>query len=143
MVDVNNLTSAEVDEEELKGAAEYVFKEETGKADFPLSVALVEEDKIRELNLKYLKRDYPTDVLSFQGQEDFKGPYGTAGEVVICPSQVKKNAQREHSDFREGLLRVLIHGILHILGYQHEGSEQEAEKMEKRERHYLEKYLEN
>jgi probable rRNA maturation factor len=142
MIEITNLTSDKIDEERLKKVAAAVFKGETGKADFPLSVALVGEDKMRELNKKYLKKDYSTDVLSFQGQEDFKGVYGSAGEVVICPSQVRKNAVETDSDFETELLRVLVHGILHILGYQHEESEEEAAKMEKREQGYLEGYLE-
>ncbi len=142
MIEITNLTSGKINEEKLKKVASEVFEGETGKADFPLSVALVGEDKMRELNKKYLKRDYSTDVLSFQGQEDFKGVYGSAGEVVICPSQVRKNAAEMDSDFEIELLRVLVHGILHVLGYQHEESEEEAAKMEGRERRYLEKYLE-
>jgi len=59
------------------------------------------------------------------------------GEIVICLREVKKNAKRFSLIFEKELARVLIHGILHLLGYNHEKSEKEAEKMRKKEEYYL------
>jgi len=59
------------------------------------------------------------------------------GEIVICLREVKKNARRFNSTFKKELVRVLIHGILHLLGYDHEKLEKEAEKMEEKENYYL------
>ena len=70
------------------------------------------KDEIRELNRKYRQKNKATDILSFQ--------YGNAGEIVICLKEVKKNARRFQSTFKKELARVLIHGILHILGYSHQ-----------------------
>jgi len=62
------------------------------------------------------------------------------GEVVICPREVKKYSRRLNIPFEEEFSRVLIHGVLHLLGYSDEESEKIAEKMRKREKYYFEKF---
>jgi len=121
MIEVNNLTTNKVDEEFLRGLARKVLQGENKKiAD--LSIALVGQGRIRELNKKYRKKNKVTDVLSFQ--------YDKSGEVIICLREVKKNAKKFGSTYKKELARVLIHGTLHILGYDHE-------KMKKKEVRYL------
>ncbi len=78
-----------------------------------LSIVIMGEAKMRELNKKYRQKDKATDVLSFQ--------YGNSGEVAICLKEVKKNAKKFKSTLNKELTRVLIHGILHVLGYSHKG----------------------
>jgi probable rRNA maturation factor len=78
-----------------------------------LSIALVEPDVIRDLNLRFRSRDEPTDVLSFE----VDGPYGEmVGEVVICPASAEM-----------GVEELVVHGALHLSGMDHgedfEGSE--------------------
>ena len=141
------MTRNKIDEDFLKRVAEKVL----ARRQFDLSIALVDEKRIKELNEKYRKRNKVTDVLSFQYYDD-------SGEVVICPLQVKKNAKRFtpleitgtgekdkkkksltgfNSTYKKELARVLIHGILHLLGYDHEKNEKEADKMRKKEADYL------
>jgi len=115
------LTTNKVDEEFLKGLAKKVLQGED-KKEMELSMALVGQGRIRELNKKYRKKNKATDVLSFQ--------YDGSGEIVICLREVKKNAKKFKSTFKKELARVLIHGILHILGYDHEG-------MKEKENYYL------
>jgi len=100
------LTKRKIDEDFLKRLAKKVIKRENKAID--ISVVLVSKKKIRELNKKYRKEDEATDVLSF-GQ--------SLNEIVICPAMVKTS-----------LNEVLIHGILHLLGYEH------SKKMEQKER---------
>ena len=99
-------------------------KEEAG-----LSIALVGQGRIRELNKKYRGKNRATDVLAFPGDG--------LGEIVICLREVKKNAKRYRSNSEKELARVLIHGVLHLLGYDHEKSEQAAEKMREKEGYYF------
>ncbi|GAG81853.1 unnamed protein product [marine sediment metagenome] len=101
MIEINNLTKERVDENLLRKITEKVFGE---KKD--LSVALVGQARIKELNKKYRKKNRITDVLSFQ--------YNGSGEIVICLSEVKKNAKRFKSTFNEELARVLTHGIKNL-----------------------------
>ena len=146
MIEINNLTNNPVDEKFLKKVAEIVLKNERKKKN--LSIALVYAARIKRLNQKYRKKNRATDILSFT--------YDDLGEIVICPSEVKQNAKKFtpleiigaknkksksltefKSDFRTELFRVLIHGILHILGYDHEKSGKDAKIMEEKQEYYL------
>jgi len=112
MIEVNNLTTNKVDKAFLRGVAKKVLE----KKEFNLSIALVGQGRIKELNKRYRGKNKATDVLSFQ--------YDNSGEVVICLREVKKNAKQFKSTYKKELTRVLIHGILHILGYNHQQMKQ-------------------
>jgi len=129
MIEINNLTTNPVAKEFLKKIAKKVLKGEN-KSEAEISIALVGEGRIMELNKKYRGKNRVTDVLAF-------GDNDGLGEIVICLREVKKNARRFNSTFKKELVRVLIHGILHLLGYDHEKLEKEAEKMEEKENYYL------
>ena len=62
------------------------------------------------------------------------------GEVIICLEVVKENAKKFGVTFKQELAKILIHGVLHLCGYNHEGSEKEAVKMETKEKAYLAKF---
>lgn len=127
MIEINNLTTNPVDEEFLKKIIEKVLEGESAswrKKEANLSIVLVGQGRIRELNKRYRGKNRATDVLAFPNQE-----LGL-GEIVICLSEVKKNAKRFSSTFEKELARILIHGILHLLGYDHEKLEAEAKKVE-------------
>lgn len=145
MIEVNNLTQAEVNENLLKRVAQDILKNEK-KEKLNLSVALISPAEIRKLNKRYLKKDKPTDVLSFPESPDSQKTstpkeLQVLGEILICPEEVKNNSLELNRSFEEELCRTLIHGILHLLGYNHEESEKKAEKMDKRQSYYLNKYF--
>ena len=137
MIEINNLTGGQVDEEFLKKIAEKVLKEENEEKK-ELSIALVGQGRMRELNKKYRRKNRVTDVLTSGQNSKFKFNQAL-GEIVICLREVKKNAKRYSSTFERELARVLIHGILHLLGHDHEKNKTEAEKMSKKENYYLSK----
>ena len=110
-IEINNLTRKKVEQKFLKGLAKKVLKGENRKKE--ISIVFVSKNKIRELNKKYRKKDEVTDVLSF-GDD--------LNEIVICPVIIKSKKE---------LKEVLIHGILHLLGYEH------SKKMEEKEKYYL------
>lgn len=120
MIEINNLTASKVDEKFLKRVAKKVLKGEN-KERIDLSIALVGQTRIRKLNKKYRGKNQTTDVLSFGNG---------LNEIVICLREVKKNAKRYDLTFKKELSRVLIHGILHLLGYEH------SKKMQKKEEYY-------
>ena len=128
MIEINNLTTNQIDREFLEKVAKKVLIGEN-KEKLELSIVLVGQARIRKLNKKYRRKNRSTDVLSFT--------YDDSGEIVICLQEVKKNAKKFHSPLQKELAKVLIHGILHLLGYDHEESEKEAEKMRKKEGYYL------
>jgi probable rRNA maturation factor len=130
MIEVNNLTAYSIDKKLFKELAFKVLKKETkGCFEKDLSIAIVAPSRIKELNKRYRKKDRPTDVLSFEDKESW-------GEIVICPAEVRRNAKKFNSNFKKELSRVLIHGVLHLLGYDHEKAKEE-EKMKKKEEYYL------
>ena len=131
MIEINNLTSVPVDKNFLKKVAGKIIKKE--KKLLELSIALVGPAKIKKLNKEYRKKNKITDVLSFL--------YNDAGEIVICPKLIKKNAGKYNSTFKYELTRVLIHGILHLLGENHEISKKKAKKMEQKQEYYLNLFL--
>ena len=141
MIEINNLTGAKVDENLIKKTAQIVLKDKVHrlkgrKKNINLSIAFVGPSKIKKLNKKYRGKNQVTDVLAFSGNGKSNGELG---EVIICLWKVKKNAKRFNSVFEEELTRVLIHGILHLLGYDHEKSKKEAKKMKKKEENYFSK----
>ena len=144
MIEINNLTDFVLDKKFLKKVSQDVLKGEN-KERHIVSVAFIKEKEIRDLNKKYLNKDKPTDVLSFSETRDFiwkiKEFENILGEVVVCPQFIKKNAKKLDLSFKKELSRALIHGILHLLGYNHEKSEQKAKEMKGKENYYLSPYF--
>lgn len=96
-------------------------------ADFvnkKLTIAFVEPKAGRQLNLEFRKRDYATDVLSFEPLEP-----DSLGELVICPQVISRQAREHGLLVREELGYMVLHGVLHLLGFDHEKSKREAKRM--------------
>ena len=122
MIEVNNTTKREVDEQFLKKIVQKVLKEEkSGESD--LSVAIVGPKKSQELNKIYRGKNKVANVLSFPEKE-----FGL-GEIVLCPREIEKDAKKYGILFQQALASMLIHGMLHLLGYSHSA-------MAKKEKHY-------
>lgn len=133
MIEINNLTNFAINKKFFTGVAKKVLKGENKERE-NLSVVFVGPGEIQKLNKKYRKKDKPTDVLSFANISDFK--QGVA-EVIICPQVVRENAVESKSPMKKELAKMLIHGILHVLGYDHEISKAEEERMFKKQDQYL------
>jgi probable rRNA maturation factor len=93
-----------------------------------LSLALVGNREIQQLNRKYRHKPTPTDVLSFPADDIDAPPAGRTllGDVVISVPRAKEQAKAGGWGLDEELDRLLIHGILHLLGYDHERSKKDA-----------------
>jgi len=110
---------------------------ELGVNDSEVSLLLVDDDQIREINKNYLQRDRPTNVISFAMTE---GEFGDVhpeilGDIILSVETAARDAIACDIDFMDEVEFLLIHGLLHLLGYNHENVEnQEAEKMKKLER---------
>lgn len=136
-IEINNLTSFSVGKKFFTGLAKKIIKGEN-KGIKNLSIAFVLPEEIKKLNLKYRKKNKSTDVLAFSDNRSYKLEAISCSEIVICPELVKENAKKYRNSFKQEMTRVFIHGLLHILGYDHEKSKMEAEKMEEKEKKYLE-----
>jgi len=129
MIEINNLSGVKVDKQFLKKVIQKVLRSEK-KEKTEISLVFVSSVKIRQLNKKYRKKDKSTDVLSYICDKN-------SGEIVICPQKVKKNAKKFKTNFTEELTKVLIHGILHLFGQEHEKSVKKAKEMGEKENYYL------
>jgi probable rRNA maturation factor len=99
-------------------------------------VVIVDDLEIREINRDYLQRDKPTNVISFAMQEgeDAGLHPELLGDVIISADTAARDAREADLPFESELYFLLLHGILHLLGYDHErGTEEEAQRMEARE----------
>ena len=110
--------------------------------DFPdgeISILLVDDPQIEKLNLKYLSRKGPTNVIAFamrEGEFSHLTPH-LLGDVVISTDTVAKEAQSSGVSLERRFDELLVHGILHLLGYDHQTSIQDAQAMEKISRQLL------
>ncbi len=96
-----------------------------------ISVVIVDDISIKNLNLKYLQHDYPTDVLAFQLGEDF-----IEGDIYISYERASHQAVEYNVSLTNEILRLAIHGTLHLLGYN-DKTKHDKEKMTKLENKYL------
>lgn len=101
-----------------------------------VEVFLVSEKKMSALNGQYRKKKKPTDVLSFPVPEVFQ-EFGMLGSLVICVPVLKKQAQEMGHSVQKELTILLVHGVLHLLGYDHENGASEARVMKKLESRLL------
>ena len=104
-----------------------------GSNDSELSLLLVDNIGIQELNKSYLGKNSPTDVLSFSMSE---GAFGNVnsnilGDVVLSLEKAKELANQEETPLKTVIANLLIHGILHLHGYDHERGLEDEKKMEK------------
>ncbi len=94
-----------------------------------ISLVFTDEPTARQLNLQYAGNDYATDVLSFnyfEGEDDEPGPDDTLGEVVVCVPVAQKQAEEHGQDMRSELLLLVVHGMMHVLGYDHAGQAEQT-----------------
>ena len=103
------------------------------RADAELSLALVGNAEMRNLNARYRSMDYPTDVLSFPADAGLPPTHCLLGDVVISVEIARKQAKERGRTMNEEMVTLLIHGIVHLLGYDHERSAKDARVMKRLE----------
>lgn len=95
------------------------FQQET-----ELSLVLADDDFVQNLNREYRGKDKPTNILSFPQDEDF-----CLGDLVLAYETVEREAREQNKTFTNHVTHLIVHGVLHLLGYDHI-DDQEAEEME-------------
>ncbi len=98
-----------------------------------IGITLTSDDEIRKLNREYRGKDKPTDVLSFPIDERIDGVW-IGGDIVISIDRAKEQAK---GDLKDEIKRLVVHGFVHLMGYDHELGEEEAILFEKIERSIL------
>ena len=125
----------------LKAVAEGTLRAEGLPDGTELAVMLVTPDQIAEYNARFMHRSGPTDVLAVPLEDLEPGsvpslrlndPPLALGDVFLCPAEIGRRADKERLDAQAFLFLLLVHGILHLLGYDHHDDES-AKRMEARE----------
>ena len=93
------------------------------------------DEEVYKVNVEYLQHDWYTDVISF----DYNEGRRVNGDIIISVDRVKENAAKFGTDPEEELRRVMIHGVLHLLGYE-DDTDEKKEIMRRREDKYLEEW---
>lgn len=94
------------------------------KGEYEVSVVLTNDQRIRQLNAKYRKKDKPTNVLSFPQDHEI-----LLGDIILSYETIQREAEEQQKSFLHHLQHLCVHGFLHLLGHDHEEDE-EAEEME-------------
>jgi len=104
-----------------------------------LSVRLTSDEEVRQLNAQWRRKDHPTNVLSFPMAEtyeleeaDEEGPELLLGDVILAHGTCRREAEEKHIRFEDHAAHLVVHGTLHLLGYDH-GDQRDAADMEARE----------
>jgi probable rRNA maturation factor len=118
---------AKVDLEILQHAAQKALEIDSTHADADLSLVLTEDSQIRELNAQFMDTDAPTDVLSFpSGETDPDTQVYYLGDVIISYPQAVLQAEAGGHKLLDELQLLVVHGVLHLLGYDHDDDAEKA-----------------
>ncbi len=127
----SNRQTIPVDEDGLRTLATETLSAE-GHREVELSVSFVDESEIADLHVRYMDEAGPTDVLSFPLDDVDERGVRLLGDVVIAPSMAARN---NPADLAGEVRLLLVHGILHVLGYDHEEDAERAEMWARQERY--------
>ena len=130
---MNNQSDIRIEQPVLKRLAEHVLKK-IDRGDSELSVVLVDVKTIQEMNKTYRGVDRPTDVLSFNLEDDHEDNF--FGDVIISPEVAENNIKDSGVDLLCEVKELLVHGILHLDGKDHKDLS-EAKKMENEQKELL------
>jgi probable rRNA maturation factor len=132
-VDLNNESGLEVDSPGLVRLATFALDQLRIHPQAELSVLCVDEDTMAAYHEKYMGEPGPTDVLSFPmdelrppGEED-EPPIGLLGDIVLCPAVTDRQAREHGRTAAAEAEYLLMHGILHLLGYDHADDDERSE----------------
>jgi probable rRNA maturation factor len=135
-IDVNNESGTEIDEQSVLEVARYALQRMRIHPMSELSIIVVDAEAMEQLHIQWMDLPGPTDVMSFPmdelrppGKDEEEPPQGLLGDIVLCPEVAKKQGEQaptQHS-MDEELQLLTVHGVLHLLGYDHEEPGEKAE----------------
>ena len=123
---------------EIKKVLKNVLKKENVQ-NAEISVALVDNERISQINKRYLKRKDPTDVLAFLLEEDIDGTGTMLADIIASCEMAKQTALRLRISPQAEIMNYIVHGLLHILGYD-DDTIKKRNKMNKLQRAILEEF---
>ena len=123
IIEISNLTNSDCDHGRLESVASFAMESMGIHRDCELSISLVDEDEMSALHVRWMDEPGATDVLSFPMDEikpksASQGP-GMVGDIVLCPDFAARQAKEAGHSLQEELELLTVHGVLHLLGYDH------------------------
>ena len=132
MIDFNYLNNFQLsNEQEVRGWLEFVLDEEDRELG-EVSYIFCDDDYLYDVNVKHLKHNTLTDIISF----DYSLGKVVSGDIYISVERVEENAKDRQIEFADELHRIMVHGLLHYIGYK-DKSEAQRKTMRKKEDYYL------
>jgi len=132
-----NETDAEIDQRRIQKLITHILKSEELALETIINIVLTDNATIHELNKKFLGRDRPTDVISFNVHTEYlPSELQILGDVYISVEKANEQVENFHVPLQDELQRLVTHGILHLIGHEHDNPEQQ-EKMEALTEKYL------
>jgi len=136
-IELTNLTDSNLDTNRLKALAEFSSIRMGIHPESELSISLVDEQEMSALHMRWLNEAGPTDVLSFPMDElkpnsSADGP-GLLGDIVLCPDYANKQAKGAGHSLEEELEVLTVHGVLHLLGFDHRENEEKIAMFSRQE----------
>ena len=137
-IDIQNVENFPLDNQLFFDAAKKAYQA-VAKEPCECTIRVVGHDEGRELNRQYRDKDKPTNVLSFSYEDDDPdAELEYIGDIVLCYPVVESESLEQGKSIEQHLFHLIVHGTLHLCGYDHEESE-EAEQMEQLEIQILDK----
>ena len=130
-IEITNLTNENCDQNRIISLAQFAMSRMELHPDCELSISLVDESEMSALHIQWMDEEGPTDVLSFPMDEirpksRAQGP-GMLGDVILCPDFAAKQALEAGHSLQEELELLTVHGILHLLGFDHREAHEKSE----------------
>lgn len=139
-VEVKNLTSSRIDTGFVKQVVAGTLRRMRIKGKISVGVVFMSAEKIQDVNREYRGEDRPTDVLSLLYNEN-SGSHKYLGEILVCMREVRKHAKERSTTIKRELAHVLVHATLHLLGWEHDKSKKDTERMHSKEEEIMSKFL--
>ena len=141
-IELSNLTDSKCDLGRLKSIAQFTILAQGVHPDSELNISLLDEEEMSALHLRWMEEDGPTDVLAFPMDEvkPNSATLGPAmlGDIALYPTYANKNALKVNSSLQDELELLTVHGVLHLLGYDHLEADQREVMFALQDRYLLE-----
>ena len=136
-IEMVSLTESDCDQDRLISLADFSLSSMGIHPDSELSISIVDEEEMSSLHMQWMDEPGPTDVLSFPMDE--MKPYsattgpGMLGDIVLCPEFAAQQARTAGHSLQEELELLTVHGVLHLLGFDHRESDEREEMFAKQD----------
>lgn len=132
----NEQNIREIDSEKVENIVKNVLLKEVKEGNYEINIMITDDNTIKKYNEEYRKKEGPTDVLSFEYGLDEE----VIGDIILSVERIEEQAPNFGNSFEDEFFYILIHGVLHICGYDHIEEEDKKEMFALQDKYYNEFY---